>query len=158
MIKENFQRMAVEQGDAFHLECIRSLRMVGFEVVDQRFTIDEVGIELDAITNNAHGIAMPWEFKGSWNGDRPGLWRTDTLKKAIANGYLLSRWSEACRFTPLLVMTSHLPQHATGSVAAMFRTVERRIILDVVDSRNARSLRWLYNADERALRRHIDGE
>ena len=155
MTKPNaHQRLAKAQGDLYHSECIRSLQIAGFEIADQHTAIEEVGIELDAITNNAHGIAMPWEFKGSWNGSRPGLKRTDTLKKAIASGYLLSRWSESGMLTPLLVMSTHMPD--MGSGVAMIDAVGRDVVLAFVDNRNTKFLNWLYLANENELRQYID--
>ena len=143
------QRLAVAQGDLFHQECIRSLQIAGFEVADQHVRIAEIGVEIDAITNNANGIAMPWEFKGSWNGSRPGLRRTDTLKKAICNGYLLTQWSQADRLTPLLVMTTHLPEDGSG--LAMMHAVGRNVVMAFVDSRDTKLLTWLYKASEETL-------
>lgn len=149
------QRIAIEQGRRFHEECISALHYAGFEIPDQNFVIADVGIELDAITNNAHGISMPWEFKGSLQGTRPGLMRTDTLKKAIANGYLLQQWENACMFTPLLVMTTHLPKEGSG--LAMSSAVKRNIVMMFVDSRDSWTLKRLCNATEKALRRYIEG-
>lgn len=155
MIKDNnFQRMANAQGAWFHQECIRSLAIAGFEIAEQEFVINQVGIRLDAITNNSHGIAMPWEFKGSWNGERPGLRRTDTLKKAIANGYLLSRWQDKNMMTPLLVMTTHFP--VDGSGIAMLNAVNRNTIMAFVDSRDTRFLGWLYRAAEEDIYQYIE--
>ncbi|HUS62293.1 MAG TPA: hypothetical protein VMY34_08855, partial [Acidimicrobiales bacterium] len=48
---------------------------------------------------------------------RPGLLRTDTLKKAVANGALLRALPE---HPPYIVLTSHAP--STGSGAAMLRS------------------------------------
>jgi hypothetical protein len=129
------------------------LQIAGFEIADQHVRIHEIGIELDAITNNANGIAMPWEFKGSWNGPRPGLRRTDTLKKAICNGYLLTQWSQSDRLTPLLVMTTHLPEEGSG--LAMMHAVNRNVVMGFVDSRNTKLLAWLYKATEETLLGYI---
>lgn len=147
------QRLSGIQGRRFHDECVDALRMAGFEIADQCLNVATVGIELDCITNNRQGIAMPWEFKGSWQGDRPGLRRTDTLKKAIANGYLFAQSELYQLMTPLLVMTTHFP--LDGSGLSMLRTVKREIVLAFVDSRDSKRLRWLVNADEQALRRFI---
>ncbi len=152
----NFQSDATEQGKRFHEECIRSLINAGFEIVSQKFVVPEVGIEIDAITHNREGIAMPWEFKGSEQGTRPGLHRTDTMKKAIANGYLFSQWEGHFTFTPLLVMTSHMPVDAGGAVAAMHTVTERSIVLEFVNSRDHKRLLWLYRATEAQLRALID--
>ena len=142
----DFQRLASKQGEEFHHECIRALLNAGFRIESQKFKVEAVGIELDAVTVNRDGVLMPWEFKGSWNGTRPGLHRTDTLKKAIANGYMLTRWSDHDVYTPLLVMTSHVPWLNDGSCKAMYLATERTIVLDFVDSRDYKRLGWLYRA------------
>jgi len=146
MLNMDFQERASEDGQRFHEECVRALLNAGFEILEQKMTIPEVGIEIDARTANRNGIEMLWEFKGSEKGGRPGLHRTDTLKKAIANGYLLSRWAEHDRFMPLLVMTSHMPGNKNGSPKAMSDATERHIILEIVNSRDYARLTWFYRA------------
>lgn len=146
----NTQALANFQGDKFHREAIDALQMAGFEIVDQHYVIAEVGIEVDCIANNYHGLAMPWEFKGSWQGDRPGLRRTDTLKKAISSGYLFTQSQEYQIMTPLLVMTTHFP--LVGAGVAMLNAVRRTVILAFVDSRDSKLLRWLCSADEKKIR------
>lgn len=47
------------------------------------------------------------EYKGSFQGTRPGFLRTDTVKKAVANGALLRAIDE---HPPFIVLTSHVPQ------------------------------------------------
>lgn len=148
------QKLAKLQGDRFHAECVDALVMAGFEIADEHFMIRDVGIELDCITNNRHDIAMPWEFKGSWQGDRPGLRRTDTLKKAIANGYLFTQSDMYKMMPPLLVMTSHLPEKGDG--LAMMQTVKRDTIMAFIDSRDSKTLKWLYNAIEETLEAYIE--
>jgi hypothetical protein len=152
----NFQSDATEQGARFHAECIRALMNAGFEIHEQKMKVPEVGIEIDAVTHNREGLAMPWEFKGSEQGMRPGLHRTDTMKKAIANGYLFSRWEGRFAFTPLLVMTSHMPSDTDGAPAAMHAATERRIVLEFVNSRDHKRLLWLYRATEAQLRKLLD--
>lgn len=58
-----------------------------------------------------------FEYKGSVQGRRPGLMRTDTLKKGIANGALLAAVAD---HPPYVVLTSHLPDAGAG--LAMLRT------------------------------------
>lgn len=145
---KNFQSKSVEQGDRWHAECIDALRRNGFEIAEERMRLKDVGVELDAVTNNKWGIAMAWEFKGSWEGFRPGLTRTDTLKKAVANAWLLSQSQDyADRFPPLLVMTTHEPED--GSCLTMMHiALSKALITYVTDDRNNTFLRWLYQADE----------
>ena len=128
------------------MECILALELAGFEVVEIKVRVRDVGIELDAITNNKHGIAMAWEFKGSLQGSRPGLIRTDTTKKAIANALLLSRSEYGEMMPPLLIMTSHIPTE--NDSLAMLEAVIGKEILAVVDSRDGKTLQWLYQATE----------
>lgn len=143
----NFQSWANEQGAAFNDECIRALSYAGFEIADTEVYLRDVGITLDAVTNNQRGVAMAWEFKGSWQGTRPGLIRTDTTKKAIANGTLM-QWSEFGEFTPpMLIMTSHIPD--SGDSALMLQMALRKgILLDVVDSRDSKKLKRLAQATD----------
>ena len=71
---------------------------------------------------------MWFEYKGSVQGTRPGLRRTDTLKKAIANGALLRSLTDPA---PYVVVTSHLPEAGAG--AAMLRAaLQLRCFADVV--------------------------
>ena len=143
---------SVEQGAAFHAECIRALRLAGFEIVQTKVRLQDVGIELDAITNNKYGLAFAWEFKGSLQGSRPGLKRTDTVKKAICNGWLLSiseQYSD--RFPPLFVMCSHKPDGGDGEKMLHYALLHG-IFTEVIDSRDGVRLSWLANATEEMIR------
>lgn len=148
----NFQRWAYEQGKAFADEALRALKYAGFEIAEREVHLPDVGITLDAITNNIHGVPMAWEFKGSLRGSRPGLLRTDTAKKAVANGWLFQQSEYANVMMPsMLVMTSHIP--ITGDAARMIDVaLQQRIIFRVVDSRDSRTLCWLADATEDELR------
>jgi hypothetical protein len=46
------------------------------------------------------------ECKGSWEGNRQGLKRTDTLKKALFNGAMLALTTDR---RPYMVVASHPP-------------------------------------------------
>jgi hypothetical protein len=90
--------------------------------------LTEVGVEIDCAATSPNGTPVWFEYKGSVQGARPGLLRTDTLKKAIANGALLAATLDP---RPYLVLTSHQP--TAGSGAAMLATALRLgYIRDVV--------------------------
>ena len=90
--------------------------------------LSDVGVEIDQEATSPTGTLVWFEYKGSVQGHRPGLRRTDTLKKAIANGALLRAHAESA---PYVVITSHLPE--AGSGAAMLRAAtELRYLSDVV--------------------------
>lgn len=126
----NFQRSAVEQGELFAQNCLLTLRLVGFDVVDTKFRTQDMGVEIDAIANNGQGIAFPFEFKGSFLGSRPGMLRSDTVKKAIATAYLFSLDETSQTMAPLIVLTSHRP--TAGNIAKWLTRIDRSIILDVL--------------------------
>lgn len=124
-----FQSRGPEQGRQFDAQCRIVLQSLGFRVSKKQFRVPEVGIEIDAQLLGR--CSSYWvEFKGSWCGRRPGLLRTDTVKKAVANAYLLHHAEEA--YPPYIILTSHLPQPgsaadkmlgaalATGAVAGVF--------------------------------------
>jgi hypothetical protein len=102
-----FQRLAGEQGRAFDAQC-RVMLAPKFEVCDKPFRVPDIGIEMDAtVTSRATGVTYWCEFKGSWNGHRPGMMRTDTAKKALADVLLLHVAPN--EYPPCIVLTTHLP-------------------------------------------------
>src|SRR5947208_2742192 len=86
------------------------LRTSGYEV-GARVLVTAVGIEIDREAVSPSGRIVWFEYKGSVQGSRPGLLRTDTLKKAIANGALLKAMADR---PPFVVLTSHLPEAGAG--------------------------------------------
>jgi hypothetical protein len=73
--------------------------------------VPDLGVEVDRAATSSSGRLIWFEYKGSLQGRRPGLLRTDTLKKAIANGALLCALDE---HPPFVVLTSHLPARGAG--------------------------------------------
>lgn len=118
----DFQRLAGEQGRAFDAQC-RLMLAPRFDVCDKPFRVPAVGVEMDAmVTSKTTGNHYWCEFKGSWNGTRPGMMRTDTAKKALADVLLLHIAPE--EYPPCIILTSHLPP-AGSSGRAMVDTALR---------------------------------
>ncbi len=111
----SFQASAGIQGRQFADQCDQLLAHDGYEL-QGRELLRDVGVEIDRVARSPRGRLVWFEYKGSVQGSRPGLLRTDTLKKAIANGALLAAMPER---HPYVVLTSHLPD--AGSGAAMLR-------------------------------------
>src|SRR5215470_11706477 len=107
----DFQSAAGWQGRQFAQQCDFLLSTSGFELRG-RLVHASLGIEIDQVAVSRGGREVWFEYKGSFQGQRPGLVRTDTLKKAIANGALLQAVSPRA---PYVVLTSHLPQKGSGS-------------------------------------------
>jgi len=123
----SFQASAGIQGRQFAEQCDTLLSHFGFELKGRR-VLTEVGVEIDQEAVSPGGTTVWFEYKGSIQGKRPGLIRTDTLKKAIANGALLRSLPDPA---PYVVVTSHLPE--AGSGAAMLDAALRlRYFADVV--------------------------
>lgn len=145
MDKVRFQQQAQAQGVLFRNVCITALEMAGFDIVKLEYNVPEVGITLDALVNGRAGQAYAFEFKGSWNVKRPGLQRTDTAKKAIANGALFNCSIESEIIPPMLVLTTHMPEAGDG--LRMIQTAIRRgILLDVLLASEGRRLEWYSDA------------
>jgi len=123
----NFQASAGIQGRQFAEQCDTLLTHFGYELKGRR-VLTEVGVEIDQEAVSPNGATVWFEYKGSIQGKRPGLIRTDTLKKAIANGALLRSLADPA---PYVVVTSHLPE--AGSGAAMLQAaLQLRYFADVV--------------------------
>ena len=112
----NFQSLGVEQGRDFGRQCDLLLNSHRF-TLGKALVIREIGVEIDRVATAPSGRVIWFEYKGSVRGTRPGLLRTDTLKKAIANGALVHTMTGR---PPFVVLTSHLPQ--SGSGASMLAT------------------------------------
>ena len=123
----SFQASSGIQGRQFAEQCDTLLGHLGFELHGRRVLAD-VGIEIDQEAVSPRGARIWFEYKGSVQGHRPGLRRTDTLKKAIANGALLRDLADQA---PYIVITSHLPE--AGSGAAMLDAARRlQYVADVI--------------------------
>lgn len=113
MTATSFQAYGNQQGRQFAQQCDAFLANRGFALRD-KLLIREIGVEIDRVALAPSGRPVWFEYKGSIQGARPGLIRTDTLKKAVANGALLRHLAE---HPPYVVLTSHRP--ARGSALAM---------------------------------------
>lgn len=112
----DFQSSAGVQGRQFASQCDRLLRGYGYQLGGSALLRD-IGVEIDCAATSSRGVPVWFEYKGSVQGTRPGLLRTDTLKKAIANGALLAAVPNR---RPYVVLTSHIPN--SGSGLAMLQT------------------------------------
>jgi hypothetical protein len=122
-----FQSASSLQGRQFAEQCDVLLRTTGFTLGRCRVALAELGVEIDREATTGAGRTIWFEYKGSLQGPRPGLLRTDTLKKAIANGALLQSLAER---PPFVVLASHVPR--AGSGRAMLEAAVKLGYLDDV--------------------------
>lgn len=105
-VGDDFQADAVRQGTAFEQQAKAYLGALGFKLHGrQEFTV--IGCEVDDVAEAPNGELVYFEYKGSFKGPRPGMRRTDTVKKALLTGFLLRSVGND---TPYYVLTSHLPK------------------------------------------------
>lgn len=147
-----FQASSSAQGAEYHRQALVALQYSGFAVVQEQYTVKDVGIRLDAIARNRHGLLIPFEFKGSFR-NTPGLRRSDSILKAIGEGYLLSVSREAHKYTPMVILTSHLPTGANS--IRKLAGCERSVILMSLLDRDSDALSWLFNLTSPLLSHYI---
>lgn len=110
----NRQAAAGRQGAAFESTVETLLKVEGWTIVETHWREPEVDIEVDIVADSPTGERWWIECKGSWESPKNnGLQRTDTLKKAIANGALLRLLDG---HHPYMVIASHLPKSGAGKV------------------------------------------
>lgn len=122
-----FQSLSGLQGRQFADQCDTLLGGLGYRL-DGRLVLADVGVEIDQQAISPGGRRVWFEYKGSIQGARPGLIRTDTLKKAVANGALLRGHDEPGLY---VVLTSHLPKSGAGK-AMLDTAVRLRYFDDVI--------------------------
>lgn len=107
---DGFQSQATIQGAAFEGQARQYLQFLRFDLRGKR-TFTDIGCEVDDAAVSPRGGSVYFEYKGSFSGTRPGLRRTDTVKKALLTGFLLRSKGDV---TPYVVLTSHLPERGAG--------------------------------------------
>jgi hypothetical protein len=143
----NFQGSSSRQGAWFEDACLRVLLEAGFGIDAMHQTIADAGVEVDFIATSRVEISFYVLCKGSFRGRRPGLRRTDTLKKALAEAQALRRQGWA----PVLLLTSHLPNTPAGR--ALLAGADPDVLFDAIALLDGeRRLSWLAEASEAWLR------
>ncbi|HTY23012.1 MAG TPA: hypothetical protein VMC85_07770 [Desulfomonilaceae bacterium] len=122
---DNFQSRATKIGDVFSRYCELTLQSIGF-ILQGKLKIQKLGIEIDQVVRNRAGTLLYFEFKGSSKPPRPGLQRTDTVKKALLNAFLLDKLD----IGPYIIITSHKPKE--GSASEKMIEAAKAVVFDVI--------------------------
>lgn len=99
MIQSNFQSHSKKTGMEFENLVEEHLRDSRKSILHKNFKFDSIGIDVDFVATD--GLITEYiEVKGGLSGEkkRPGAQRTDSVKKAIANGALLKTLNPDARF------------------------------------------------------------
>lgn len=104
-----FQRAATEQGQKFEEAVELQFQIAGCTIIDRKRKDAASGEEIDHVILTPKGHEVWIESKGSWQGTRPGLIRSDTAKKAVATAWNL-KTSHDFDTPPYVLVGSHLPK------------------------------------------------
>jgi hypothetical protein len=128
---KDFQERSTRVGIGFRKDCEELLSGIGFAFNSKREKLDDFGVVVELIYDNKNGISLFFEAAGTDEeepqSDRPGLERTDTVKKVIATAY----FAQIATGTPTIVLTSHLPNPDSSS-GKMLNMAGRNVIFDVL--------------------------
>lgn len=130
----NLQNASGEQGRMFEDQCRFLLGDLGW-ITSGPMILDEAGVEVDIVAER-DGDVVFYECKGSWRGERPGLRRTDTVKKAVANGFLIRA---AGITTPSLLITT---EEAASMLALTPQAVRMKLRRGEVPGRRIGRRSW----------------
>jgi hypothetical protein len=145
----DFQARSTETGKAFEVLCNAHLKSLGFTLLPKKKKIKEAGIKVDHVAVNNRGQEIYFEYKGGYEGNRPGLIRTDNTKKMLCDAFLL----HLCGLTPFVVMTTAKPREGSGSDRMIKRATEEisGIIFDIIelgDAGDRKRLKELLDMDD----------
>jgi len=125
----NFQSDASRSGAIYETHVADLLTLNGWHVVNRNVTYPDVGVTIDILGATPNGVPFAGECKAGITGrDRPGLSRTDSLKKAIADAWLMSLRDDPL---PYVVFTNATPTDGTG--VAMLAAARQHLFAAVVN-------------------------
>ena len=113
MVKKNTQSSSSKQGKEFEEIADAFLVRAGF-MLEGKDRSNYLGIEFDQIAwwpETSKKFLV--EHKGSFQGNRPGLMRTDTVKKALLSGFLNKTYEDPA---PYFIITSHIQSYDPNRV------------------------------------------
>lgn len=109
----NFQAESKKSGDYFEDMVFEDLERSGYTDIQKHIILKDLGIEVDFAYDTNQGKFYV-EAKGGETGakKRPGAKRTDSVKKAIANGALIKAVYPEIKY---IVYFSDLPKFGSSS-------------------------------------------
>jgi hypothetical protein len=130
-----FQSEASLQGRTFESVVKHILLAQEFAVAPKKVQLRHIGVEIDFEAVSKRGTKLWIEAKGTPGraaGDRrPGLERTDTMKKAICNAALVAYLPPDDRH-PFVIVTTHLPLAGSAGEAMLRTALDAGYVADVV--------------------------
>lgn len=122
-----FQARGPLQGRIAMERATRLLEDAGFQDIQPRMRLGTLGVEANLVARDRNGDRWFFEVTGALEGRRPGLRRSDTVRKIISTATLLTSGG----FRPFVVLASHLPREETVS-DRMLRWLGPQVFFDIV--------------------------
>jgi len=135
------QSRAAREGAEFDAVALHWIQHAGATVVQRGRDIR--GVPIDAVVQGSNGSLFTVLAHGNIDrdGKRPGLRRTDTVRKVGSSAYLLTSVVEA---PPVLVITSDIPKESGRTKqAARLLALHQRVIFDVLSPEDVASFHRL---------------
>jgi len=110
------QAAASRQGREFEQAVETWLKVNGHQIVNRRWVHPEAKVEIDFVTHQSqHGVVWV-EACGSYESNRNGLERTDTLLKKLVSATVLRQCGLLCNYW---LVASHPPRPGSAGEAWM---------------------------------------
>jgi predicted AAA+ superfamily ATPase len=124
----NFQAESKKSGNDFEDMVLEDLKRSGHTNIKKHIILKDLGVEVDFTYKTTYDTVYI-EAKGGERGEkkRPGAKRTDSVKKAIANGALIKAEYPDVRY---IVYFSDLPKHGSSS----HKMIKKAIAAGYVDA------------------------
>lgn len=135
----SFQSRSTYEGQLVLREATDRLKLAGFEVLQPGLEISSLGVEVNLVARDRLGERWYCEVTGAHQGRRPGLRRTDTVRKVLGSGHLLAQGG----FRPFIVLTTHVPARGTRG-DRMLRASRPDRIFDVIELNDPAALLRLH--------------
>lgn len=138
LVDVSFQARSSREGRIVREFAQDALAEAGFSLTSAQFEIATTGVEVDVAADDRAGNRWYCEVTGAYGSRRPGLERTDTVRKLLGSGYLLADWN----IGPFLVITTDLPKPGSrGDI--WLRHAGPRIVFDIIVLGQSADLRRL---------------
>jgi len=122
----DFQSDSKKSGDHFEYLVYSDLISRGFTKIKKNHYVEGTGCEVDFFADDKEYVEAKGGFEG--NGKRPGAKRTDSVKKAIANGALIKAIKSDSYY---VVYFSSMP-HANSYSDQMLKLALQNKIIDEI--------------------------
>lgn len=123
---QSFQARSAQQGKLVHEVARDVLESAGFTIEAEGYEIVSLGVEVNLVLRDLQGNRWFCEVTGAYKSRRPGLVRTDTVRKVLGTAHLLAVGG----FRPFIVLTTNLPSEGSRG-DRMLRRVGPNELFDV---------------------------